>query len=274
MVIDKDTILYYSGTGNSFQVAKDINSELRGFKLCNISSIITEEKIKIEGKVLGIVFPVVYARLPLILERFLEKLEITKDIYVFAVATHGGAPAEVLIKLRKALKNKGIVLNSGFLIHMPGNNIFAYGANSIKKQNKAFEREKKRIKKIAHLVSERKNCKCELSKIMIDTLIDRVFINMTDKIVGNLHLRDEDFWVNDNCNSCKLCERICPVNNIEFITDKPIWNHNCEQCAACIQYCPKQAIQWRNKTSKRRRYKNPNINVIEITHWKDGSMRS
>ncbi len=59
-------------------------------------------------------------------------------------------------------------------------------------------------------------------------------------------------------------KEICPVNNIEITADKPIWKHNCEQCAACIQYCPKQAIQWRKKTTKRKRYRNPNINVIEL----------
>ncbi len=257
-------ILYFSGTGNSLQVAKDLSNELNDFKLCNIASIITEEKIKIEGKVLGIVFPVIYARLPLLLERFLEKLEISNDVYVFAIATHGGAPAQVLIKLKNILKSRGIVLNSGFLVHMPGNNVFSYGASSIEKQNKTFEREKKKVRKIAHIISERKNYKCESSKLVIDTLIDRIFIKTTDKIVENLHLRDEDFWVNDNCNSCKLCVRICPVNNIQISNDKLIWKHNCEQCTACIQYCPKQAIQWGKKTLKRKRYRNPNINVTEL----------
>ncbi|QAA32233.1 EFR1 family ferrodoxin [Clostridium manihotivorum] len=264
MVIDKDTILYCSGTGNSLQVAKDINSELGDLELCNISSIRAEEKIRIEGKVFGIVFPVIYARLPLILERVLERLEISEDSYVFAVATHGGAPAEVLSKLKKVLQSKGITLNSGFLIHMPGNNIFAYGPDSTERQNKLFQREKKKVKKITDIIKERKNCKCELSKLVVDILIDRAFIKTTDKIVKNLHLRDKDFWVNDNCSSCKLCERICPVNNIQFNKDKPTWKHNCQQCTACIQYCPVQAIQWGNKTIKRKRYTNPNIKVIEL----------
>jgi ferredoxin/uncharacterized protein (DUF952 family) len=264
MVVDKDTIIYFSGTGNSLQVAKDINSGLRDFKLLNISSIIAEEKIKVEGKALGIVFPTIYARLPLMLEKVLEKLEINKDTYVFAIATHGGAPADVLIKLRKVLLRKDIVLSSGFLIHMPGNNIFAYGASSIEKQNKTFKEEKKKVRKITQIIRERKNYKCEVRKLVIDTLIDRVFIKTTDKIMENLHLRDKDFWVNDNCDGCKLCERICPVDNIQINTHKPIWNHNCEQCAACIQYCPRQAIQWGKKTTNRKRYRNPNINVIEL----------
>ncbi|MBK1812249.1 EFR1 family ferrodoxin [Clostridium sp. YIM B02505] len=264
MVINKDTILYYSGTGNSLQVAKDINSELSNFSLCKISSIMREEKIRFEGENLGIVFPVVYARLPLILERVLEKLEVNKDTYVFAIVTHGGSPSEVLIKLRKMLQSKGITLNSGFLIHMPANNIFSYGASSMKKQNKLFKTENRKIKEIVHIINERRDQKCERSKLIFDTAIDRIFINTTDKIMENLHSRDKDFWVTDNCNSCRLCERICPVNNIQFNADKPTWKHSCEQCTACIQYCPKQAIQWRNKTIKRKRYRNPNIKVIEL----------
>jgi uncharacterized protein (DUF952 family) len=108
MVIEKDAILYFSGTGNSLQVAKDINNELEDLNLCKISSLIREEKIKVEGKTLGIVFPVIYARLPLIVERIIKRLEINRDTYVFAVATHGGAPAEVLIKLRNILQAKCI----------------------------------------------------------------------------------------------------------------------------------------------------------------------
>nr|WP_278184419.1 EFR1 family ferrodoxin [Clostridium cellulovorans] len=187
-----------------------------------------------------------------------------EDTYVFAIATHGGASAEVLIKLRKILQSKDRVLNSGFLINMPGNNIFAYGASSIEKQNKIFEREKNKVGKIAAIIRERKNYKCEFSKLVIDILIDRVFIKATDKIVKNLHLSDKDFWINDNCNGCKLCEKICPVKNIRSNTDKPVWKHNCEQCTACIQYCPRQAIQWGKKTSKRKSYRNPNSNINEL----------
>jgi ferredoxin len=264
MVIDKDTILYFSGTGNSLQVAKDINRELDHSSLCNIASIISEEKIKIEGEIFGIVFPVIYARLPLMLERLLEKLEINKDTYIFAIATHGGAPAEVLVKLRKKLQSKGIELNSGFLIRMPANDIFAYGADSVKKQNMNFEREKEKVKQIGSIINERKTQECEMSTLRIDTLIDRTFIKITNNIVAKLHLRDKEFWVNDNCNGCKLCERICLANNIQFNDDKPSWKHNCEQCTACIQYCPKEAIQWGKKTARRKRYRNPNINVTEL----------
>ncbi|WP_238899078.1 EFR1 family ferrodoxin [Clostridium sp. YIM B02500] len=264
MIIEEDTILYFSGTGNSLQVANDIARELGNFNLCKITSLVAKEKIKIEGKTLGIVFPVIYNRLPLVVERIMKNLEINKDTYVFAVATHGGTPAEVLNKLKKLLQNNNIMLNSGFLIHMPLNNIFAFGSISIEKQNKIFQKERYKVKHIAHIVAKHENYKSEVSPLIFDTLIDKIFIKTTDKIVKNLHLRDKDFWVDDNCNGCRLCEKICPVNNIQFNINKPIWKHNCEQCAACIQYCPKEAIQWRTKTKKRRRYRNPNISINEL----------
>jgi len=264
MVIENDTILYFSGTGNSLQVAKDISNELEKVELCGLTWLADEEEIKVKSRILGIVFPVYYARLPLIVEELVRKLELSKDTYVFAVATHGGGPAEVLVKLNNILQNGGRILNSGFLLHMPANNIFAYNPSFENRKNKIFEREKRKVKEISDIIRERKDYKCELSKLMIDIVIDRILIKVTDKIMENFHIRDEKFWINAKCNSCRLCERICPVNNIEFNSNKPVWKHKCEQCTACIQYCPKEAIQWGNKTIKRNRYRNPNVNIIEL----------
>jgi ferredoxin len=264
MVIENDTILYFSGTGNSLQVAKDISNELEKVELCGLTSLSDEEEIKVKSRILGIVFPVYYARLPLIVEELVRKLELSKDTYIFAVATYGGGPSEVLDKLNNILQNGGRILNSGFLLHMPANNVFAYNPSFGNRKNKIFEREKRKVKEISDIIRERKNYKCEISKLMIDILIDRLLIKVTDKIMENFHIRDEKFWVSAKCNSCRLCERICPVNNIEFNSNKPVWKHKCEQCTACIQYCPKEAIQWGNKTIKRNRYRNPNVNIIEL----------
>lgn len=264
MVLEKNTIIYFSGTGNSLQVAKDISNELGGLNLCPIASFAADERIKVEAETLGIVFPVYYARLPLIVEMIVKRLEVKKDTYVFAVATYGGGPAEVLVKMNNVLQSNGINLNSGFLLRMPANHIFAYNPGSIKKYIKVLEREKKKVEEISDIIRERKNCKCESSKLVIDVVIDRLFSKATDRIMDNFRFRDEKFWVNHNCNGCRVCERICPVNNIEFNSNKPVWKHNCEQCTACIQYCPKEAIQWGKKTVKRKRYRNPNISMAEL----------
>ncbi len=259
MVIENDVILYFTGTGNSLQVSKDIRDELSNLELCKLTTEMVEEGIQFKGQILGIIFPVIYARMPRLLERVIERLEVASDAYVFAVATHGGAPAEVLTKLSRVLKCKEIVLNAGFLVHMPGNNIFAYGASNVEKQNKLFLKEKQKVKYITQAIEKRKDCQIEVSKLFLDTLIDRTFIKTTDNIVANLHQRDEQFWVNNHCTLCSVCETICPVQNIQIIGDKPVWQHRCEQCTACIQYCPSEALQWGKKTQNRKRYRNPNV---------------
>jgi len=262
MVIEKNTILYFSGTGNSLQVAKDIGN-LMNFDLLKLTLLRGEENILITANIIGVVFPVYYAHLPLIVEEIVKKLKLNKNVYVFAVATNGGGPATVLKKLKTNLEKNGATLNAGFLLHMPGNHVFGYNPKAVTVESKVFRKEKEKVEKIFDVISQRKNYKCEVSKLVIDTILVKVLKKSVDKILNGLRVRDTKFWVDKSCNGCRLCEKICPVGNIEF-KEKLIWKHNCEQCTACIQYCPQQAIQWGKKTIKRRRYRNPNIDVNEL----------
>lgn len=264
MVIENNTILYFSGTGNSLQVAKDICNSIEGFDLLKIAALRNEEKIIVKTGILGIVFPVYYARLPLVVEKIIKRLEFSKGVYVFAVATYGGAPATVLKKLDRVLQNNGTLLNAGFLVRMPKNHVFEYNTKPVKAGDKLFKREKEKVEKISDIIREKRNYKCEISKLVIDTIIDKFFITVTDKIMQTINTRDTEFWVNKNCNSCRLCEKVCSIKNIEFNT-KPIWQHKCERCTACIQFCPKEAIQWGNRTASRERYRNPNVSIKELT---------
>ncbi|MDT8716866.1 4Fe-4S dicluster domain-containing protein [Clostridium sp. 19966] len=263
MIIDKDTIMYFSGTGNSLQVCKDIVKELNNFELFKIAEL-PKDKIEVKAKSLGIVFPVYYDRIPLLVEEFVKRLDISSDTYVFGVVTYGGFPGRVIIRLENILQDNGFKLNAGFLVHMPPNYILAYNASSIKRQNKIFQKEKLKINEIVAVIKYKKEQPCKVSKLKFDVLIDKVFTKTTDKIMKNLHVKDKGFWVKDNCNGCRICEKICPANNIEFKDNKPTWKHNCEVCVACIQNCPREAIQWGNKTTKRKRYRNPDISINEL----------
>ena len=75
---------------------------------------------------------------------------------------------------------------------------------------------------------------------------------------------DKSFFVDENCISCGLCEKICPVQNIRLKNDKPTWTHNCEMCFRCLNYCPKDAIQFGKSTIEKKRYKNPFIKVSDF----------
>jgi len=75
---------------------------------------------------------------------------------------------------------------------------------------------------------------------------------------------DKNFWVNEKCNSCSICAKVCPAGNISFIEGKPKWNHKCQQCYACLQWCPEQALEYGKNTPKYERYQHPEIKLKDI----------
>ena len=70
--------------------------------------------------------------------------------------------------------------------------------------------------------------------------------------------------MNGKCTGCAICQKICPVDNIKIENKQPIWGKQCEQCMACIQWCPTQAIEYSDKTRKRKRYHNPEIKISDM----------
>lgn len=247
-------IYYFTGTGNSLQIANDLSAELGECKIHKITEFSGE---KIVENTLGIIFPVYNWGLPLIICDFLSKLDVSDDTFIYAIANYGGLPGKALDQCKDILKENGLILSAGFLINMPGNYILGYGAKNKEIQDKLFAKERKKIIYISDCVKSKKECRIEKSH----TVIDRVFSNYFYKHINEFHEADQYYTVDDNCTGCGLCAKRCPVNNITMIDDKPNWNHHCELCVACIQSCPNKAIDYKGKTKKREQYLNPNVKL-------------
>ncbi|OPJ56570.1 hypothetical protein CLORY_42830 [Clostridium oryzae] len=71
------TIYYFSGTGNSLKVAKDIAGRLENSDIIPISSTLASEKISTVSERIGIVLPIYIYGLPKILSGFISKLDYT-----------------------------------------------------------------------------------------------------------------------------------------------------------------------------------------------------
>ena len=78
-----------------------------------------------------------------------------------------------------------------------------------------------------------------------------------------LQFMDRSFNINDKCIGCGNCSRVCPVNNIEIIDDRPSWQHNCEFCLACFHWCPEQAIT-SNELKGTVRYHHPDVKISDM----------
>lgn len=253
----ENIIFYFSGTGNSLQVAADLAEKLEDCEVVNLAKFPTETEI--HAKRIGIVFPVYFWGIPNIIRKFLSEIKLAGTPYIFSVATCGNVAGASLIQINDRLKVKNQKLSSGFIIRMPENYILYYDADSEKTQQKRFQDEKERVSHISQIVIDKKELPFEKSRYKIDALLGKA---LNRAVVPKFPSKDIHFTVNDQCTGCGKCEKICSVNNLTLIDHRPTWNHHCEFCLGCLQNCPVNAINYGNKTQKRKRYYNPNALIL------------
>lgn len=252
------TIYCFTATGNSLKVARDIADDLADAELVSIPQL-SDETIRPATERVGMVFPTYFGGLPLIVRRFIERLETPG--YVFAVTTCGGFPGASLKQVEKLLRARGISLAAGFAVNMPGNYTRLYGANSPKRQRKYFAAEAPAVERIAGIVRGRWRAKIEASFCLARWAFGILYHCY---FAPRAHRQDGLFYADDKCNSCGVCTRVCPVGDIELEDGRPRWLGRCEQCYACLQWCPEEAIQANKRTPGRRRYRHPDIALDDI----------
>ena len=260
-----DSVIYYfSGTGNSLKVAKDIASRLQDTTLIKICK---DNKILSEGtkfKKVGIIFPVYYYGLPVMVKKFVENLVLNSNSYVYTVATCGGSVGVSVKQLQNILDNKGILLSSAFTVVMPDNYQVMYAPPSDEKQQRLFKLEGEKVQYIADIIKKLEKAPFEEKNSFSAKLLGGM-------LSGNFKPREKDknFWSDESCNGCGICAKVCPANNIEIRQNKPQWFHECEHCLACMHWCPKHSLQYKKGTVKRERYQHPEIKVSELFNNSD-----
>ncbi|RJP28687.1 MAG: 4Fe-4S ferredoxin [Candidatus Omnitrophota bacterium] len=255
------TIFYFTGTGNCLYVARNLANELGDARLVNIASVI-DKNIDLSGQRIGLVYPVYMFGMPLIVSKFIKKLKAGKDKYFFAVATYGGKACNTLKQNAREFAAFGLKLSAGFLIKMPGNYTPLYGAINEKSQNRLFEESHDKIKNIARIVSSEQTARIETDSFLVAGLFSLIYKLGSGKIPA----MDKGFWPDEKCNSCGICVKVCPVNNVELASGKPKWLGRCQQCMACLQWCPQEAIQYGKNTAYRKRYHHPEIKLEDLMH--------
>lgn len=251
-------IYYFSGTGNSYAVAKALADSLQE-PLQDIAQAVKNHSYSYtlsEGERLGFVFPVYAWAPPKIVLDFVKQLELyfKYDPYIFAVCTCGASAGKSIDFLEDALAENGLPLNSGFSVVMPDNCITLFEAeseDSIKKKLANAEKTVHRIQKAIHM-----------GKTDFFRVKRGKFAKTLSYVVNPLFqkggMKTKAFYVTDACISCGLCEQLCSSGCIQLTAGKPVWTEDtCSMCLACLHRCPVTAIQYGKKTGKRKRYIHP-----------------
>lgn len=247
--MDGVEIFYFSGTGNSLAVARDMAEEL-GAKLTPITSMMDQESVDVEADVIGFVFPIYDFKPPPVVDAFVPKVEDIGSKYLFAVCTYGLAPAQSLRHFDQVAKSCGAQLSAGFAVGMPHSGI---GSRAIaeRRQERMFRDWDDRRQEVCDYIHSGEKGHIESSLLLVGLLqngVIRMIPSLMKPLLTFLRqalLKGMDslaFTSNEACNSCGICERICPVQNIEIVDGKPIWSDHCAGCFACLNWCPKEAI--------------------------------
>lgn len=238
---EKLKVFFFSGSGNTEHLASLFSSELsKNFEVLsiNIDNIMRKgDKFDDNFAKAGLIYPVHALNAPKNVIKFMKKyLPKGKNRTFFIVKSpgdpffNGGATYE----LRKILSERGYEITLEETVVMPANVFIGYRDEFIEK---IFETAHRKVKRFSEKVAENR---ISLHKNPLWLRFSTWFFSRLE-FCGSPFF-GKDLKVSKNCNSCGLCEKICPTENIKLINGKPKFSWKCIICMRCIYKCPEDAI--------------------------------
>jgi ferredoxin len=252
-----ETVIYYfTGSGNSLKIAKDLALKLGNTMVVRITKgLVDSGKITVSGTT-GFIFPVYVSGLPIILEKFVSNMNISDNTYLFAIANFGESAGISLMQLDDLLKKKGKNLSAAFEILMPDNTQILFPPGTKEEHDICLNEQEAIIPEVASIIGKGL-IYTDLIKAIRKSGIKRPHLFKPAKMA-------KAFYTDNKCNSCGICMKVCPVEKITMVDGKPKWGDHCEMCLACMQWCPEEAIQFGEKSKEWGRYRNPFVNLKEM----------
>jgi hypothetical protein len=105
-------IYYFSGTGNSLYVAKELQKLIPEAKLIPVAGVLKSDNMKTKANNVGIIFPCHGLTIPVPVREFLRKVNVKSSDYFFAIATRGGSVFRGFPIIGKFLNKQGKSLNA------------------------------------------------------------------------------------------------------------------------------------------------------------------
>lgn len=244
-------IYYFSGTGNSLHVARQLADAL-GERLMpmTLASPVTHSSEGEGGReAIGLVFPVHAWGIPNVVEKAVSHLLPKGDgTFLYAVMTCGDDMGYTDKVLESALGRK---LDAAFSVQMPNTYVclpgFDVDSNELCKEK--LTKEESVVKEIAACVSERKSVR-RLKRGLFPWTKTYILRPLFNRYL----LTDKYFNVDaSRCISCGRCRKSCPVGNI-ILDEVPKWQSHCAGCLACYHACPYHAINFGGMTQKKGQY--------------------
>ncbi len=259
---EKNVIYYYSGSGNSLSVSKQIAGKLGNTDIISIYNLRDDPVVPLEYARVGIVTATWFVRPPRVVKEVCEKLILSKEQRVFIVATCGGYDGYVCIDLKAILQPKTGFPVQTFMLPMPPDHIVGFSPFPDWVDRIYLRHARRATTEIARKIKKGTPTRNRKG-------INRKFLSWASNAFNSRLGVDRDsveggFYTTDACTRCGICERLCKNGNIHLTENGVEWGHDCQQCMACIMWCPNKAIWHPNVPKNRRRYHNPDITLRDM----------
>ncbi len=219
-------VFYFSGTGNSFSVAKKL------FADATLVDMFDEQKESFSADIIGFVYPTYCFDVPPFVENYIKNLTFNAK-YIFCVTTCGGACGNALGTVGKIIKEKGQLVDYFASIVLPDNSII-FKSNEVDKIS-MLENEDKNIQNIA---TDIENSVKNTAKVKpLNKMVTSASWGLLKGGLGINHQR-----VTYKCTKCGICIKNCPMSNIAEIDNKMMFFDKCAYCFRCIHICPNFAV--------------------------------
>jgi len=236
---------YFSGTGNSYKIIKTCKEifDQKGYNT-TLFPIAGKCKINENADLIGFCFPVYVFGIPRICKRYLLSLsKFKKTINAFVLIT-AGDPGEAGFSITESvriMKDKGLNVIYSDVVHMPANWTVSMNPPSKEEAQRIINSGVTKGKKIVHNILNGVQHQHVFNYPPRYSKFGFYKDYYLFKWLGVSNLWRE-FRADETCDSCGLCEKVCPTDSIRIVDNKPNWSKTCEQCMRCVNYCPKQAI--------------------------------
>lgn len=249
-------VYFFTGTGNSLEVAEKIGKELSDCEIVAIQKG-TSTEIAAGYERLGFVFPSYAGGPPALVADFIRNIKIPKQDtpYLFSVVTYGGNARDIQALVAHQFDEKGLKLNYSAKIMSYPNVLPAYRM-ALKLIN---QRTKKGTNSVIKNILHKQSTPNMVSKESARQYYENY--------MKSIHDGDKNYSINSNCISCGICKNVCPAQNITMENKKPTFHHNCESCLACMNYCPRHAINIGDKGQNKKRYTHPEVEYKQIIKY-------
>jgi ferredoxin len=246
--------------------------------------------VQTEADSIVIVFPAYLAQLngiPLIVKRFIGKLDNLSKKRIFPVVTCGGYESfnalPTLRNFSRAVRLKGGKLFAEYSIRLPMNTLdYSHIPVPINKDHETMFRNcEKKVEQICEAIAHGNKGHIKIAKLVLNWLMAPLYLllqtayykelrKFAKEPVGSklsyvdlIPLTDKSIYIDEKCNGCAICADICPAENIVMERGKPTWIHHCEMCLACSEWCPSQAIHHGGRADGRY-YHHPAIKLSDM----------